>query len=96
MQHVPVAEATLFPTVGLSPFILESSANIPDSDQLEAGRALVGGLHSLGFVQVIGHGLIMGDRVLLVIQEIGQGMANASLDPNSWHTHSYIGVGFIY
>ncbi|KAI0169216.1 Clavaminate synthase-like protein [Hypoxylon sp. FL1284] len=44
-------------TVDVSPFMPEAGRSIPDSERLKAGQALVQGLHELGFVKVIGHGV---------------------------------------
>ncbi|KAI1182703.1 oxidoreductase-like protein [Nemania serpens] len=43
--------------VDLSPFVDNPGLPLPGSDQLQEGRALVEALHSLGFVQITGHGL---------------------------------------
>ncbi|KAI0397601.1 Clavaminate synthase-like protein [Xylariaceae sp. FL0594] len=44
------------PTVDISPFAIDQPT-VSDTDRLRASRALVAGLHDLGFVQVVGHGL---------------------------------------
>ncbi|KAJ8133423.1 hypothetical protein O1611_g200 [Lasiodiplodia mahajangana] len=44
-------------TANLSPFVETPRQQLLDPSQLQAGRALVGALHDLGFVQITGHGI---------------------------------------
>ncbi|KAI0106397.1 Clavaminate synthase-like protein [Nemania sp. FL0031] len=57
MQPSSETQTRPIATVNLSSFINKPGQLLPDPSQLQAGRALVGALHDLGFVQITGHGI---------------------------------------